>query len=128
MSEFINRMDRIRAKVNEDRFDFPGVYENYFPVRAFKKIECGKTEAIAILRIPSHSTIVKPYSIHQKYRTNEAYVTRIEDLEGNELDPDMICRSGHDSNFMYKKVIQLNQMNLLMKKFIMIVDQEFISF
>ncbi|AGF84843.1 hypothetical protein QJ854_gp939 [Moumouvirus goulette] len=99
-----------KSKFNNNlRFKEGGVYYTFFPTKVYKKLKCVNNdsifynEAIATLKIPSGSIIIRPLNTFGEIRTNKIYVEKIEILDDNITNiDDYICQSPSYGDNIYK--------------------------
>nr|WBF71172.1 hypothetical protein [Megavirus caiporensis] len=86
-------MDRLRYEFN-DKIRFPkgSVNKTIFSTTGYKRVTCFgngfKKEAIAKLNIPAGSTIVRSNLSVGELRTDQVYVEKIKDLDGEIINED----------------------------------------
>ncbi|BCS82496.1 hypothetical protein QLL95_gp0007 [Cotonvirus japonicus] len=98
-------MENIRHQLDENfrsrfnnKFRFPEgkVRRTIFPTTAYKQLSCKNeygyySKGIATLTIPAGSTVVRAINSDGKLRSDEVYVEKIEDLDGNIIDDSYQC-------------------------------------
>ncbi|BCS82497.1 hypothetical protein QLL95_gp0008 [Cotonvirus japonicus] len=102
-------MENFRSQFNKNiRFPEGSVKQTTFSTKAYKKIRCCSRKnglcrkGIATLTIPAGSTVVRANDSDGKLRTDQVYVEKLEDLDGNFIDDSFECTGPFRPGLIYK--------------------------